>query len=400
MDLKKNYENLNNLLSAYGLSYQDIQEEFTRQLPQKKVGFSSRVVASHIVVPLEKKIYPQEIANGSYSGDTPTLKDWFEYDFRNETIMANLGNQRVISALQRDRDVEFISSNDNLYLYDDGNHRLFNYLLLYLVESKSAKTEQERKAVEEKFALKKSIHFEHNRWAIERLQDRIEKKKDQFPSYMRSYIYDRSMIEGGFGDYIEYNNEENCYNTVINGVRRFGIAESNLEESIAQESEFPDSSMIWENDGTYYIAYHNRVVKTQNREVFKEYYKGLLTGEITHKKPQNEDKYIIEYDFDNNSYSVFVDTTTIMSDEYQDDFQERVEAPYISYIKNRTQLFHKMNKDDVVKVLAECKPSLYNMVYIPERKYENMTAQECKNIVAELDKEIRFKQDLEEKINV
>ena len=395
MDLKVNYEKLNSVLSNLGLTFDDIEQEFTAPMPQKTWSHSHKEVSPHFFVPEVKKVYPRDIANGSYSENTPSLKAWFEYHFRNDTIMAHLGSDKVIPAIKQDSRVEFTSHDGKLFLFDDGNHRLFNYLLLYLMESKAAKTDKERKVIEEKFAIEKPIHFEHNSDAVEALRERERKKRSQLTALAKRYVEDHSKIAGGFGDYVEYDSKDKLYTTVINGAETRSIHEGDLERIVRGAPIFPNGVMLWESDGQYYAMCHNRVVKTKNIEVFKEYYKRCLTAENLIKKPENADKYIVEYDYDQNIYGVQVDS--IMVDgNFTDDFKTRISQPYTSYIKNRTQLFHKMKSEDMRSVLDSCNSSMYGMVYIPERRYENLSEQECKAIIGEVEKEISIRQELEE----
>ena len=181
--IEDSYEKLSAVLESFDLTYSDIKREF--ESPRLEPEKTNRLTYAHkIVLPSIMKIYPERIQNGSYSSDTPSLKAWFERGFRNSSIYEHLGDYDVIDAVQNDPNIQFDTNGKRIYLHEDGNHRLFNYLLLAIIDQKAAKFGKEVNESRERFAIRKPVNFEHPERLISAFNEYTEETFYSLPTNM------------------------------------------------------------------------------------------------------------------------------------------------------------------------------------------------------------------------
>ena len=398
MNIKQNYRLLNTLLKSYGLMYYDIQDEFEARRTII-VNDEKKCIAPDVFVPTTCKISPKHIANGSYGYKTPTLKDWFEYDFRNETIMENLGNKQVVSAIQRDPRLSFKMNNGNLFLTNDGNHRLFNYLLLYLIEMRAVSAPQEEQEVEDKFSIIKPVHYEHDSRVVNAFQRRTDRELFSLPKEVYVFILNHSVIRSGRGDYIAYDPKTNLYQTVINGKTRSDIPEHELLQSIKSEPVFPKGMKLWKCKDTYYIACHNIVFKTKREKVFERIYDKFANSNAKINKFKYSDKYFAIKDLDSKTYDVTVNSAYYFSNRYHGDFEKKIVEPYQSFVKKKDILYHKVNEEAMKSMLGD-ENILFNaqILRLPERTYQGLTDDEFSMLNDALYEEFDVRQSIEEEL--
>ena len=405
MNANQNYEKLNEFLARYGLTYEDIASDFTKPLGEYSSDGSRdssgklKKIAPMIVIPSQKKVTPEMIANGSYTKYTQTMKDWFEYDFRNETIIEHLGNPRVISSLQEDPKVEFRNQQGKLFLDGDGNHRLFNYLLLYIVEKKSAKTPEQKMAVEEKFSLVKNINYEHDSKTINQLLEFESEQNQNMPPLTKEYIDKTGKTV--FGDYLEYNPDEDTYDLTINARTCKGVSSRDLLACIGSIEKEPDGLRFWKNydaksqKTTYYAAYFNRVIKTQDINEFKQIVSEFREYASQNPPPEYADKYLSVYDAKKQTFDVTTSYDYVKKSDKVSNVKEEFVQPYEQFINDNAEIIvHKANDRDIEFLDFEIQQSTEENFNMPRREYNDLSLEEFQMLQSVLIQEMQMREQL------
>lgn len=310
------YDRLYGLLETMGLSYSDIQNEFeSKRL--KPVNTEGYTFAHRKVLPTLSKITPERIKNGSYASETPTLKAWFEREFRNSSIYEHLGDYDVIDNLQHNPEIQFNHINGNLFLYGDGNHRLFNYLLLAIIDQKASKTGGEVNSSRDRFTLhNKPVHFEHPKTLIRAFDYYNEKTFYTLPVNVQNFIIstlNNDNLDVSQADYMSFDPQTKNYSLTLNAEEYNNISAETAIKIINNRLDMPKGLKFWKANNSYYMSAHNRVIKTKDSEEFKEIAENAYNN-ISESEPLYSDKHLIFYDIDNpntNNISILTEPQAI-----------------------------------------------------------------------------------------
>lgn len=398
MDKEQNYKKLDEMLSVYGLSYQDIESDFSKPLSKFDEYVGRKRNDRCVFIPSQTEILPSDIENGSYSQDTPSLKDWFEYDFRNETIMKHLGNQGVVKAVNEDEGILFKQQNGRLFLENDGNHRLFNFLLLYKTEMAAAKTEEEKKEVEKKFTLNKLVHYEHDPKAVRALKEYVEESQESLSPLVSRYI-DRTGKTMS-GDFVEFDPKSQTYNVVLNARQCRGVKKEDLEDCVLSAPKEPKGVKLWVgrekgNNGktVYYASYYNYVFKTTDKEQFKitaSRFESVAKKGGTVEFPN---EYMAVYDMDSQTYDLSVESKLVSGNEQ---IPDKYAKPYVSFVnKNQGVIYHKLDESCRRSVEFENEYISESSFRMPYREYSKMNKEEFKQLEQTIIQEMRFRKELD-----
>ena len=357
------YSKLNGLLEAMGLSYQDIKNEFETKRP-KPINTAEFTFAHGRVLPTPAKVTPERIKNGSYAAETPSLKAWFEREFRNSSIYEHLGDYDVVENLQYNPEIQFNHINGNLFLYGDGNHRLFNYLLLAIIDQKASKTGGEVNSSRERFTLHdKPVHFEHPKSLIKTFDNYTEQTFYSLPisvqNFIKSTLYNDDL-DVSQADYMSFNPETKNYNLTLNAEEYHDIPAEVATKIINNRLDIPKGLKFWRANNLYYMSVHNRVYKTADREEFTVMAEDAYNN-ISEDKPLYSNEHLIIYDVDDknqNNISVLTEPKAIniyenknISREDIVNFKNRLNAqlkPIINYltVKSIKSLEEVINSTD------------------------------------------------------
>jgi len=400
LDKSVNYQKLTNLLNDHGLTLEDINAEFTKQRPAKRntTGFT---YAQGAVLPTRYKITPNLITNGSYSEDTPTLKDWFELDFRNEIIMKHLGDENIIKSYQNAKEVSFDINNDGeIYLDSDGNHRTFNYLLLYYIKLAQAKTPTEKQMVNNQFEIIKPVHHEHRKSMINAFNQYNQEALESIPTLVRNYIEANSVSKDiTSGHYLTYSPQGDTYDIHINGSTLLGVRSNNVANIIEDQKHLPEGVMAWDDGKTYYISVHNCVYKTQNYERHLKNLNAVKKPGRKFQKPLFTEDYMIVSDMDTRTFSLETKDKTYSAMDFEQNLGQTFVMPYQNFLNNNLHtIFHKLKKEDVENIYKENK-GVTDIVYtIPNRTYKNLTEAELIALEEVVIEELRHRKALEKNL--
>ena len=374
MDKIKNYKTLDLFLYENGLTYKDIDKEF-RQIRQPLHNSPHYCFAKDCVVPTLSRIPASRITNGSYGVHGPhSLMQWFEYDFRNNVIMENLGRDNI-RELQQDNNVEFLYTNDNqIYLENDGNHRLFNYLLTHLVESKSCKTTQELMNCDKRFQLVKPIHYEHRNDLIEEFRRYGMENTIGLPPMIKEYMAKTSKTGSDIsGDYMTYNPSTQKYNITLNGITKYDFDENQAVEHIRRFPMLPEGFAVWKNEPYYYMAMYNEVYKTKDPNKLQSIVTSSVNNSECRVHPPYEEEYMAEHDMDNNTTNITIKEKLYLAENYKPGALQRIAKEYRQAInENQDYFLDYLDRNEYHSFITEC-GSKSNIIYrVPPRHYYNI----------------------------
>ena len=343
---EESYKKLFDILSSFGLTYQDIKGEF--ESPRTKPKNTSGYTFAHgKVLSTPSKIIPERILNGSYAEDTPSLKAWFERDFRNSSIFEHLGDYSVIESIQDDPNVQFNAINGKLYLHEDGNHRLFNYLLLAILDQKKSTSGKDILENREKFALhKKPVHFEHPKTLIDTFDNYVYSSNDHITQNVKDYIsetfVDSDAEEAAQSDYLTFDPNSKNYSLYLNGKEYLNLPASKITDIIQTEPELPRGVKIWKAKDTFYIATDNNIFHSKNKKDFSIIVQSVF-DHLSPLTPPYANDYLVIKDLDASeqnttiktvpkSYSVY--NNQDLSNENIIKFREYLSENYKALINN------------------------------------------------------------------
>lgn len=283
MTTQEKMEILEKFLNKYGLSLNDrIVSDFLyddRQLEPLSEEEKETLIYSDIVKPTMLSLLPSDIENASYAGwhDLPMLIDWYLYKNAgdNPLVFENLEkeHQRIKESFEEQKQVQgfmTVSPNGKIFNGNDGNHRLLTLIIKHFAERTSAKTEEEKKAVDDKYRMNLNVSYPISR----ELYNLLEKEKDlvtphcnRKKSHYQACLYrEQAFYKAKQGDYLtEYDPNTGKYNYSLNG-RAFNGTEQELINYLKTKEISTKPIMTYKCNDTYYISCHNRVWETKDRE--------------------------------------------------------------------------------------------------------------------------------------
>lgn len=375
----ENYNKLYQLLDSLGLTYDDIKKEFEAPRTEQK-NTSGYTFAHGKVLPTLAKITPERIQNGSYGGNsTPTLKAWFERDFRNSSISENLGDYGIIEKIQNDPYFEFNVVNNKLYLYEDGNHRLFNYLLLAIIDQKKAKTGKEANESRNKFTLKKNIHFEHPTKLIKVLDNYSLESfvclPEPIKSYITSSLNSRQLSQP---DYLDYNPQDKTYNLHLEGRDYNNLSDNEATKLIETAPTLPKGVKIWKSENNKFnIVSGNRIYSTKSNQIFSEKVKSLLPDFKENHATKYDNNYYIANDLDSNKSMINVLPFHLSIDDNPDISEYNIFKFKELLLVNRKYLKTRLPKQKYDELMENLEDPNNHELNIPDFSINNLSINEA-----------------------
>ena len=283
MTTQEKMEILEKFLNKYGLSLNDrMVSDFLyeyRQLEPLSEEEKKTLIYSDIVKPTMLSLLPSDIENASYAGwlDLPMLIDWYLYKNAgdNPLVFENLekDHQRLKESFEERKQVQgfmTVSPNGKIFNGNDGNHRLLTLIIKHFAERASAKTEDEKKAVDDRYRMNLNASYPISMELynlLEKEKDSIRPRCNRKTSYYQACQYREYVFAmANQGDYLaEYDHNTGKYKYSLNG-RAFNGTEQELINYLKTKEISTKPIMTYKCNDTYYISCHNRVWETKDRE--------------------------------------------------------------------------------------------------------------------------------------
>lgn len=260
---------------------------------------------------------PLDFENNGYESTiddaTKSVKEWFLYANMedNPLVFNNLGSDQswILDSFQNTRrkvDPAFMSADGRLFNGGDGNHRLLALMLNQFVERANARTDEERKMVDNKYMIEVPVSYPHDKELCQLLEkekvkvspDFSDASQEGYPFMAREY---RAHHQGSNNLYVAKLNRKNgIYTYDFNGTRFSGTGEE-LKLFLKNKKQSKNPSMIWNDGQTYYVSSNNHVIKSKNNIFIQNIFNEL---EMNVKNKEENSPYLVVFDADKNKYEI------------------------------------------------------------------------------------------------
>lgn len=271
---------------------------------------------------------PLDFENNGYEstiGDaTKSVKEWFLYANMedNPLVFNNLGTDQswILDSFQNTRrkvDPAFMSADGRLFNGGDGNHRLLALMMNQFVERMNARTDEERKMVDDKYMIEVPVSYPHDKELCQLLEkekikvspDFSDASQEGLPFMVREY---RAHHQGSNNLYVaKFNRKNGIYTYDFNGTRFSGTGEE-LKLFLKNKKQSKNSSMIWNDGQTYYVSSNNYVIKSKNNIFIQNIFNEL---EMNVKNKAENSPYLVVFDADKNKYEIQTNALKIEESE-------------------------------------------------------------------------------------
>ncbi|MBE7076469.1 MAG: hypothetical protein E7374_01080 [Clostridiales bacterium] len=392
-------EILNRVLAQYGLSLEDrevydffyqYRERFDsnpRNEDNVEYGYCREVR------PSLETILPSDFENSGYyyQLSKTNFMEWFRYrnSGSNPLVWKNIGDREaykwLIESLKNTRKFHGPLKrglHGQLFNGEDANHRALTLIINHFLESMSAKTEQEKNAVNSKYSMTLPVAYpltEELKAELKKISRELEvlstDEDPRFPKLVTEYRartfenYDEAFYLA------DYDPESKVYHFKFNGEEFMG-SERKLLDYLKTRKQTREPILRWESEGVYYISCYNMVWKSKNKEKIEELYpilkRKLKTDEI--------DLYnMLEvHDLDTNTYDI-----TYPSYYFDDQMKaEEMGDSILDLIaKYKPLFFDKLQGDYSIEDFIERfekSREILGTYDLPDLVYTNLTKQEAK----------------------
>lgn len=333
MKIEQKFRLLEKFLNKFGFSLDE--EPFKEFLLKnrmnvedlKKQNAQSRMTYGPIE-PTIHRITPLSFHNCGYFGgenDFTCLREWLAYENLegNDLVFENLGKDQIglKESFERTRKLDgpaFADDEGHLFNGTDGNHRLLSLMINEFVEYESAKTESEKKAVLQKYAMEIPVSYPHDRELCELLEkersdfapyESTENETTRIPLPVREY---RALHQKGPELYVaKYDHQTETYTYDFNGTKFSGSC-AELVRFLKTKQKETRPIMLWDDGETYYVS--------NNNTVFKSKIPSRVQARFDEMKMKVRDDaklkpYLVVYDADTGLYEIKTSQLTIQESD-------------------------------------------------------------------------------------
>jgi len=398
MTNQEKIEILNKMLNKNGLSINDqVVIDFLESKKQlsplndNEIDFYSY---SSLIKPTTFTVLPSHIENVTYAKDfnLDSIMAWYLYknSSDNPLVFNNLESdyKRLKEGFEKAKerhDFLKMSPNGKLFNEGDGNHRLLTLKIKHFVERTSAKSQQEKMLVDEKYKMNLKVSMPISK----ELSDLLSEEKTKISSYSRERKYSKQACiyrEDAFAKakeneyFCDYNHKTKTFKFSLNG--------KNFEGTDAQLCAFLKSREYTENqlpimtyvcDGTYHISCYNMVWKTKDLNKAKALLPKIRDSYLEKKYIERDFLQIMDCDLeqDKNAYSI----------KFPDVFIGQEKS---SQAKNVALNLKKALNSDKSKILGdellqklkhECEEAnFWGQINIYDLKFDNISKEQFKEL--------------------
>ncbi len=401
------FARLKKVLSRHGLSLDDpevkhffFRERKIKEYKEFDIDAQKVYLSSVGIKPVKVTLLPSDFENSGYGSKEQTrLIDWFLYrnSGHNSLVWENIGKDSlsIKQSFEQTREREGpidISIDGKFYNGADGNHRLLTLIINHFLERSSAKTEEEKLAVDKMYEMELEVCIP----CCEELYQLLDKemqayaykywqKDDEriFPNSVCKYreaMYDNDLKNTYF---VTFNPEENSYEYNLNGVK-FKGNEQELIKFLKTKEDTNLPIMMWECDGTYYISCYNKVWKSKDETKILQL-KPKIIKSFTNRL-MDYHQFLEIKDIDTNTYQLRLDDINVRGETEAKQFAT-VMMDFLEDEQTDVLFYEDEKWADREEFLKYCKQSFkvsFDCLIFNEKEYKNLTKEQYLKISQQL----------------
>lgn len=392
---------LEQVLKENGLSFdqEDVYDFFYAKRGQRSNLSSDGKIYSYsnLIKPELETVTPLDFENNGYKDNGEgRLIDWYLYKFfdeeRDKLVPENIGKDStsILDSFKNDKKTKkqaFRNHDGELFLGEDGNHRLLTLVINQFLERINAKTKEQKLSIDEKYKFQIPVRTEVSRNLYSLLNEKYEEMINAVPQMVLEYRQNM-FTEQGESDYICKRDSKNKTFTYKPDEVDFVGDEDELINFLETNKSKQQSIMRWNCNGIYYASFYNKVIKSKNKSVVDKYFDVL-------KKSYNNDElgynpFLEIKDLDSNTYEIQTPLVVIKGQGLKNaiaKYQESLlrsgnEQVFLNKLENGQDVFKKY-KEEIESVK---KQAPWPMMILP-RKYVGLSKGEYNQLVLLVKKE-------------